>query len=376
MVAGIIAEFNPFHSAHKYLIDCARQDGADTVVCVMSGYFVQRGEGAIFTKWARAEAALKCGADIIIELPVRYSMSTAMKFALGGVKLLDSINVDCIYFGSECGDEKLIKEVADKVLESDGEILRFLKEGMSYAAAREAAVGSDILSNPNDTLAVEYINAIKQINSKMNYKAVKRIGANHDSLKKGEFCSAGYLRNNLNELKEYVPDDAYKIFKKQIDDGFVYDYSKAKLPVMIKLRSMTKQEIYALPDISEGLGDRLYNAIRVSKDYEELISNTKSKRYTEARVRRILMSALLLIEKSEITDLPKYIKVLGFNKNAECLFKNAKLPVIIRANEKKSLDKSSIQEYNLECRADDIYALLLKKSLPCGATMTQPVIKE
>ena len=376
MIAGIIAEFNPLHSAHKYLIDCARQNGADIVVCVMSGNFVQRGEGALFTKWARTQAALKCGADIVIELPVRYSMATAMKFALGAVKLLDGINADCIYFGSECGDENLIKEVADKIQKSDEKILSLLKEGISYASARQKAVGSEILSNPNDTLAVEYVNAISRINSNMKFKAIKRIGAKHDSQEQNEFCSASYLRNNLDKLEQFVPKAAYNIYKNEIEKGLVYDYNKVHLPILIKLRSMTKGEIECLPDISEGLGDRLFNAAKVSTSYDELINNSKSKRYTEARIRRILMSALLGIDKSKIDCLPTYIKVLGFNQKAKYLFKSAKLPIIMRANDINSLDNFSKLEYNLECKVDDIYSLLLKTGLQCGITKTQPIIKE
>ena len=229
-ICGVIAEFNPFHNGHDHLINTIKSDNDSVVVAVMSGNFVQRGEPAIISKFARAKAAILSGVDLVLELPLPYSISTAMYFANGGIDILKSLGVvDTLCFGSESGNIAPLTAVASRL--NNPEFKSFLKEelssGITFAAARQKAfekfspnVESSILENPNDTLAIEYILAAERLGLKVDYKVVKRFGAAHDShIKTDNICSASELRKtpSLLDLKEpYMPKASYDIFAEEI----------------------------------------------------------------------------------------------------------------------------------------------------------------
>lgn len=385
-LCGIIAEFNPLHKGHKYLIDAAHKE-FDTVACVISSNFVQRGDTAVISKFKRAEAALKCGADIVAELPVPWSMSTAQNFALGGVSQLMALGCECIMFGSECGDILALKHAAD-ILE-DPLFPNFLSEelqkGITFAAARENAAKrlglcNSILSTPNDTLAVEYITAARQLGYTGQFKCVKRIGAAHDSKENNPLAvSASMIREHLISgdigfAERFMPTELRGFLKKDI----ISDIRNIESGILSVLRGKPKNELSLLPDISEGLENKLYFSIRVAKSYEELCNITKTKRYSLARIRRLVLSAFLGIDNSFFKKRPPYVRILGFNSKGSNILANitqTEIPIITRVGELKKADGFAAKVFETECRATDLYSLSLFSPQECGAEYTSKLLK-
>lgn len=392
-VIGIICEFNPFHNGHKYLIDSVKKDG-DAVVCVMSGNFVQRGESAIADKRIRAKTALLCGADLVIELPVAFSVSGAQTFARGGVKLLDSLGcVDTIVFGSECGDTESLKKAAKALTDSkvQNEIYTYMQTGITFAAARENAVRkvfgdriADILKNPNDILGVEYIAALNLLRSKIKPQAISRKSISHNSKDyDGAFASAMLIREKMRNgenYREFMPDKAFEVLQKAAEEGKASsDYSKLEMPILAFLRKATAQDFIGVPDVSEGIENRIIAAARNANSLTEVFDGAKTKRYTHARIRRIVLCAFLGIKKSHIACGMPYIHILGFSENGKQQLlpelKNAKLPVAVRASDFSNLGAEANESFKLECTATDIYNLTLPKIRNCGTEMTDnPVV--
>ncbi len=392
-VIGIICEFNPFHNGHKYLIDSVKKDG-DTVVCVMSGNFVQRGESAVADKRIRAKAALSCGADLVIELPVAFSVSGAQTFARGGVKLLDSLGcIDTIAFGSECGDTEKLKKAAKSLNDSNvqNEINSLMQTGITFAAAREKAVRkvfgdetADILKNPNDILGVEYISALNFLHSKIKPHAVSRKSVSHNSKNSdGVFASAMLIREkmrNVEDYREFMPDKAFEVLQKAAEEGKApSDYSKLEMPILVFLRKATAKDFIGVPDVSEGIENRILASSHNANTLAEVFDGAKTKRYTHARIRRIVLCAFLGIKKSHIACGMPYIHILGFSENGKQQLlpelKNAKLPVAVRASDFSSCGAVASESFKLECTATDIYNLTLPKIRNCGTEMTDnPVV--
>lgn len=388
-VSGVICEFNPFHNGHEYLLRKMRENGATHIVACMSGNFTQRGEPAVFNKYDRTRAALSCGADLVIELPVTFALSGAERFAFGGVYLLDSLGCcDELFFGSESGNIDLLSQAANAVdsAELSPLIQKYLSHGMTFAAARRSAVAelfdegtAAVLSQPNDILGVEYIRAVNRIGSAMTPGTVYRCGAEHDSSEvSGKFASASHLRSMIGKgenIRQFVPERAYEIFSGSDNPPADGGRMKRLIPMlMYRLRMMSVQDIAALPEISEGLENRIYSAVRQAVSYEELITLIKSKRYTRARIERILMYALLGFEKERLPIVPGYIKVLGFNERGREILRLARekssMPIIMKYSDIKKHGEVIRREYETECRCDDIYALTGQNILPCGKNMT------
>lgn len=385
-IFGIVAEYNPFHNGHKYLVDQAKALGADAVVAVMSGNWVQRGDTGIISKFARTHEALECGVDLVAELPTFWAMATAQKFAEGAITVLENLGIDTLIFGSECGDtERLIKTAyCVRSAEFSGKMREYLDSGLTPAKARESAVealcqSGELLRSPNDTLAVEYISAAKSLNSKMRFVAIKRQGTGHDSNQAvGEFCSASALREmilsgDLSEAKRYMPEKSFEILYEQFKNGKVSDLKAMEKTVLTALRTMTPTDYKQLPDISEGIENRLYMAARVSATLPQLLDNTATKRYTNARLRRLILSAFLKAKADDIPTSVPYIRILGCNAIGADVLKdaraNSKLPVIMRSTALKS-DKT----FEFEARASDIYTLSQSVPDPCGSEFTNGVI--
>lgn len=394
-IIGIICEFNPFHNGHKYLIDSVKKDG-DTVVCIMSGNFVQRGEPAIIDKRQRAKTALLCGADLVIELPAAFSVAGAQTFARGGVKLLDSLGiVDTLVFGSECGStEKLIR--AAEAVENENvqnEIFTLMQTGVTFASAREMAVRlvfgdeiADILHNPNDILAVEYISALKILRSEIKPQAVLRKGVSHDDTETdGAFASASFIREKMKigeSIEKYIPCEAFEILDKAVKAGHApADYGKLDVAILAFLRKADAKDFSDVPDVSEGIENRILTAARNSNTLSEVFDNAKTKRYTHARIRRIVLCAFLGLNNSYIACGMPYIHVLGFSDKGKELLHNAKksarLPIAVRASDISNLTETAKRSFKLECTVTDIYNLTLPKIRNCGTEMTDsPVIIE
>jgi len=396
-IFGIVSEFNPFHNGHEALVSASKAAGADYVVAVMSGNFVQRGEFSIADKHLRTRLALAGGVDMVIELPLAYSVATAGRFAPGAVSILSACGVvDTIAFGSESGDYTSLAKIADIV---DSDITRinlkpFLSEGMTFAKARQLAaekqVGrelSDLLATPNNALAVEYLRAAKFFDwntqdGVVGVFTIQRLLVAHDAhAPSGNIASASYLRAHMDDKEtrsRYMPPDCVEILSRAADGAFPFDKTKAETAILSHLRRLNIQDLSNLPDLSEGLEHRLYNAIRTAASLEELHQLVKTKRYTMARVRRLVISAFLGITARDQTTPPAYIRVLGYRKTAANLpgliGREASLPVGTSLMRLSKLSDNAKRQAELEALAGDLYTLCLPEPRPCGEEYRVKVI--
>ncbi len=383
---GIIAEFNPLHKGHEYLINEAQKYG--TVVCVISGNFVQRGDTAIAEKRIRTKAALIAGADVVLEMPVLWSMSTAQNFALGGVSALKAAGCEKIIFGSECGSIDVLKNTAEILMSAEfaEKITQKLKSGITFAAARQAVaeelgVPAGILSGANNNLGIEYILAAKSIGFNVEFETVCRKGAAHDSMDEAEFVSASLLRKRIAEedfefCKKYIPQKVLPLFTKES----VSDISRLDRAILAVLRTKSQQEFSCLPDLSEGVENKLQSALKLAKNVEELYNNIKVKRYTLARIRRLVLSAFIGLDDSFFMKPMPYVRVLGFSLKGEnalkVMAKTSNIPIITRASQIKELGCAEQKIFETECRATDLFMLSLKEPGETGLEYTAKLIKK
>lgn len=398
-VAGIVAEYNPFHNGHAHHIEKTRESGggceATHVVAVMSGSFVQRGEPAMLNKFDRARAALAGGADLVLELPLPWSLTSAEKFAFGAVSMLDSLGcVDVISFGSEAGTLSPL-ERAVNTMESERyqNLMRyFMTTGISFPEAQQKALTEiagascgDLLSTPNNTLAIEYIKALRRLSSPIQPFTVPRYRVQHDSsVPLGNFASATYLRSviqndRLSASFPFMPTACTSVLSDAAAQGRAPALREPlERAVLSRLRSLSLDDIAALPAISEGLENRLYNAIRTASSLEELENAVKTKRYPLTRVRRLLWAAYLGVPKTAPDAKPPYLRILAANTRGKEILSNAKpqIPLLHRASQVEKMDEECKRLWELECRATDLHALAFPKPLSCGMDMTTGLIRE
>jgi len=398
-VLGIVVEYNPLHNGHLYhLQESIKMTKCKYVVAVMSGNFVQRGEPAILDKWQRTEMALKGGVDLVIELPVIYATSTAENFAYGAIKLLDSLKiVDCISFGSEEGSLDRLVKIADILLNEPLEYRKYLKKylenGLTFAKARELAILkvtgdkelAKTLQTSNNILGIEYLKALKKIKSPILPFTVKRKGALYTSTKlEGEFASATSIRkaikeHAIEEIKKYLPPFTLEILERNFNEGKGPVYLEHFSPIIFYLlrQGHTLQHIF---DVAEGIENKIYKAANKTNRLEELIKRVKSKRYTESRIRRILLHLILGIDKRLFKEFdgPNYIRVLGFNEKGQKILKEIKkrshLPIITKvAQYKEKISDSRMFEKDLF--ATDVYTLAYKNFGISKLDFYHPIIK-
>ena len=321
---GIIAEYNPFHNGHMYHLQKAKEEsGAQYTICVMSGNFVQRGTTSIINKWKKAELALQNGIDLVIELPTIYSVSSAENFAQGAIKLLESLGiVDGISFGAETSDYGALNNIAT-ILSDEPKVYKDLlnkelKKGLSFPKARENALMLylndnkryvDILHSPNNILAIEYLKSLKKIKSTIQPIPVKREKVYYNDNKiVDDFASATAIRSMLKnkqfgDIRKVVPDVTYEVLRKESElENIVLDLSSYEKELIYTLRKMTVKEIEDLPDVTEGLEYSIKNAVSMSNDINHILDVIKSKRYTQTRLQRILIYALLGITKKDVIE--------------------------------------------------------------------------
>lgn len=396
-VAGIVAEYNPFHNGHAYHIEKTRElDGgceATHIVAVMSGSFVQRGEPAVITKFDRARAALAGGADLVLELPVPWSLSSAESFAFGAVSMLQSLGcVDYISFGSEAGTLAPL-EKAITVMETPRfhTLMKyFMDTGISFPEAQQKALAEiagkscgDLLSTPNNTLAIEYLKALRRLNSSIRPFTIARYKVEHDSeVPLGNVASATYLRSLLKSDRTiaafpFMPSACVSVLSDAAQKGVALP-ERLERAVLARLRTLTPADIAALPGVSEGLENRVYNAIRQATDLTSLEESIKTKRYPLTRVRRLIWAAFLGIpKKTPFTPVP-YLRVLAANSRGKELLSAAKptVPVIHRSSQVAKLDETVQALWDLECRATDLQALAFPTPLPCGADHTTGIVRD
>lgn len=409
---GIICEYNPFHNGHLRQLRLAREAvGEDcALVCLMSGNYVQRGEPAVFPKAVRAEAALRCGADLVLELPLTAALSSAESFAAGGVEILSALGCDYLCYGMESEDNNLLMSTAKANLDPafDSLLRAGLETGCSYAAARQRALealGAGAgLNAPNDLLAVEYLKALLRLHSSMEPLPIRRTGSYHAEtldpaapsatairsiLCRDEHCSSasfvkpsplgeGAERSESDEggfppaaatpWRAAIPVSIHSLYA----DAPVHSLQAGERAMLAILRTLPDADFQALPYGSEGLWSKLMKACRACGSTEEILSAVKSKRYALSRVRRMLLCAVLGLTAADLKKQPPYVRVLGFDRTGRALLREWKprFP-LVNAGERPA----DAAYYALECRAADLYSLFSAQGpRPAGEEGRQRVI--
>ena len=391
--AGIIAEFNPLHRGHEALIRAARESGASHIAVVMSGDFVQRGEPALLSKWERAETALRCGADVVVELPLPWAMAGAERFALGGVFLLAQLGCQRLCFGSECGDAGALERLAELLLSPafSAQVKAEVSRGITFAAAREDAVrilageeAAALLQSPNNTLGVEYLKAARTLGVPLEPFTISRVGAgHHDAAPAGGIMSATALRGRIvrgENWEPYVPEQAVPVLRRALAAGICpAEVSRMERAILARLRTLGPEELARLPDVSEGLENRLFSAIRRAGTLSELYALLKTKRYPLARLRRLVLSAFLGVTAQDGEGLPPYVRPLGLREEGVPFLREAKrtgnVPVLSHSSEFLHLDKKGRNMIELEGKGSDLHALFLPAPTPCGRNLSHGMVR-
>lgn len=404
-ILGIVSEYNPFHNGHIHHLEISKQlTKTDFTVAVMSGNFVQRGDTALVDKWTRTEMALKGGIDLVLELPTVYAISSAENFADGAVKILNSLGVvDYLSFGSEVGEISPLNDVASILYKEPKEfsslISAQLKSGLSYPRAREIALSqffgtsqkyTDILNNPNNILGVEYLKSIKKHRSHIKPLTIKRDYSDYNSKTvRNGIASATAIRTMIQNGKNphrVVPFETYELLDACLENGKVIpDLSVFEKEIIYILRRMTLSEIANLPDVSEGLENRIKLAVNSVNNLNDLISNIKTKRYTQSRIQRILLYALLNISQKDINAskrLTPYIRVLGFNKHGKRIISaiaaaNPKLKIIVSVKKfmENCNDNALRNMISKDIFASNVYTLGYKKDPIANLDYTHKVVE-
>lgn len=417
-VLGIIAEYNPFHNGHLYHLEASKKlTGADYTVAIISGNFTQRGSTSIVDKWSKTKMALENGIDLVIELPVMYSISSAENFADGAIKILNSLGiVNYLSFGTETSDISILNNIAN-ILYSEPEKYKKLlsielEKGLSFPKARENALldyikNSDdivpenriidfekygkVLSSPNNILGIEYLKALKKYKSSINPVCISRFATDYNSTKLSKidnltsncnpqnFASATAIREliknkNFDTIKTVMPLKSYSILMDCINSGCVTpDLNCFEKEIIFTLRKMSIEQIANLPDVSEGLEFSIKKAVNSCNNINNFLDIVKSKRYTVTRLQRILLYALLGISKEDMQLSKKvekpYVRVLGFNDNgkklvSEIATKNPELKLITSV--KKFVDSNSNKDlqiiFDKDVLATDVYSLAFENN--------------
>lgn len=381
---GIIAEYNPFHLGHEYQIRQIREKrNAECIVVVISGDFVQRGAPAWTDKFLRTEMALAGGADMVFELPVHYATASAEGFAYGGVSLLHSLGfVDEICFGSECGDIAMLQQIADTLVsrkeEIQAAISHRIKKGENYPSAREQVLREllpsvfarypDLLNGANNILAIEYLKALKQINSPMKATTIPRSGAHyHEQNIDMERASASgirhYYQQNACLPADRLPNYVQTLLESHLGRFPIEENDFSDL-LYYRLRTMDERALNIL-DMTESLYQRIRNMLPAYQDAESFTELIASKNYTTSRVRRVLLH--LLLELYPTDPAPSYARILGFSRSCSHLLRTpGKIPVITKAaNADKVLFSPNAKEaWDADIRAHDLYRYILKRKYP------------
>ncbi|NRT89167.1 nucleotidyltransferase [Clostridium beijerinckii] len=348
ILTGIITEYNPFHKGHEYhLINAKSDTNADGIVCVMSGNFMQRGIPAIIDKWKRAEMAIKNGVDLVLELPLVYSISSAEHFAFGSVSLLNSLGViDHLYFGSEEGNISILEDIAKVLVSEPLRYKKLLKDnldlGLPFHLSRANALKDylnsnkllDTISNSNNILGIEYIKSLIRLNSEIVPKTIKREGSLYNDINISDsFASATSIRKHLkekslNDLADIMPKASYDILLNLSSSNYPFIFEEDTFKY-IKYKLLTNERSLSnLPDASEGIDNKILKEILKSNSLNELILNSKSKRYTYTRISRILLQSFLNLEDFDLLNLSKssvpYARVLAFNSTGQSILKSIK----------------------------------------------------
>lgn len=391
-ICGVICEYNPFHNGHRLLLDRLHADGG-AAVAVLSGPFVQRGEPAILSRRSRVAAALLGGADLVVELPAVWACAGAERFAAAGIAILQGLGcVDELWYGSEHPDGNRHLAAA-RLLDSPAfspVLQSFLRDGRTFAAARSAAAAqltdpetAALLSSPNDTLGVEYCKAILRQASPIRPHPILREAAPHDSAVTAHgIASASFIRDRLRAgilPESLLPAEILPLLRRDLKlQGGPSDPELLSRAVLARLRTMTPEQAAALPDISEGLEHRLLQAARTAPSLTALYDACKTRRYTHARIRRLVWAALLGVTEADQAALPPYIRILGLSPRGSEILRAvssaATLPLVSGPTEIRRLSPFAQRIFQLECAAGDLWGLSTPIVQPAGAEFTDGVL--
>lgn len=402
-VCGIICEYNPFHNGHMHQITEARKlSKAKYVIAVMSGNFVQRGEPAVVDKWARTEMALRCGADLVLELPTVYAISSAQYFASGAIDILKKTGVVThISFGSESFEGKdgarRLLEIAKATINGPEIDQESLKKGASFAAASR----NSVLSQPNDILATEYLRAMQHLDAKMEIVPIKRVGEGHIGVGSAIYIRKLLAEGDIEKIQNSMPEQAFKILKREILAGKGPIFSSAMDEIVLAdLRRLGVEGLRDRPFVSEGLEFKIFSEACECNTFNELISECTSKRYTSSRIRRIVFASVLGILRKMVYLSVPYIRILGLRGESgeliDLLREKAAVPVITSrakflrdmkrdsrisdcifcANAAGYCAKTAIEFLEIESNAADLYSLTFKyaNSRAGASDTTHPIV--
>ena len=384
-ISGIICEYNPFHNGHLYHIEQTRKHGATHIVAVMSGNFVQRGDVAVINKFERAKAAVRCGADLVIELPVAYCLSAAEVYAKGAMYILKGLGcVDELSFGSECGDIDLLTEAvkATYACSKLPELEELMKRGNSYPKALQIIIrqtcGDELgmlFSYPNNVLAIEYLRAMIAVKLKIQPFTVKRNSSHDSAVPVGNVASASLIRqlmeNQSEDFDDLVPEVSADALSACAATGMTARFENLDRILMYRLRTATADELVHLPEVGQGLENKILSA-RNETSLESMLLAMKSKRYPMARLRRILLDLLIGIKPEDTDSPPPYGRILALNERGKDILAAAKdagttLPYATSLAKLAELGGTAKQCAELEARATAVYGLAQRTISPADA---------
>ncbi len=376
-IAGIVCEYNPFHNGHAFHIRKSREllgeDGA--VLCVMSGDFVQRGEAACYSKFARAEAACRSGADLVVELPLPWSLSSAEGFARGAVGLLGALGATKLCFGSESGELAPLDALAQSLLQPG--LINEIKDrlsgdgNLSFAAARELAVrarlgaAADLLRQPNDILAVEYLKAVYELRLDLEPVPILRQGCAHDQSGGPGQRSASEIRKRIaagKALDQDMPLSALSVLMKERELGReIRDRSVYETALLSRLRLFDEAYFNRLPGAADGLGNRMFRAVREEAGYDAVLAAAKTKRFALSRIRRLALCACLGVTDGASDGVPPYARILAFNPRGRELLRyigsRSPVPLVTKPAAVHQLSPACEKLFTLCANAHDFYVL-------------------
>ncbi len=408
-VCGIIAEYNPLHNGHlHHIVESRRITGADYIIVIMGGNFMQRGTPAIMDKYERTRTALSCGADLVIELPAYYSTGSAEYFAMGAVSLLDKLGiVDNLCFGSENGDISVFQKFSQITSQESPEyqnlLQSHLKSGVSYPTARTTAILQlcpeltpfiSVLKSPNNILGLEYMKSIYRQHSSIEPVTIRRCGSNYHEIRLGiNQSSSSAIRNALltgipiTDLQNHMPEESYTIFTQYLQKNKALQINDFSQILYYKLLTERHKGFQNYVDVSEALSDRICNNIYQFKNYEDFCDLLKTKEVTYSRISRCLLHILLDMHKDDLDayinelDITPYARILGFKKSSTPLLsqinKTTRIPLITKlADAKDILTEEAYSMLQKEIQINDIYSAMqaLQSNRPMANEYSTPIV--
>ncbi|MDE5884916.1 MAG: nucleotidyltransferase family protein [Oscillospiraceae bacterium] len=401
-IAGIVCEYNPLHNGHVHHIRETQRHGATHIIAVLSDNFVQRGDAAVLHKFDRARLAIQSGVDLVLELPVLCSCAPAEVYASGAVGLLQKLNIlDMLSFGCSVEDPRIFREfleISDLILESHSEELReFLKSGYSYPASvsklcriyHPEHVG--LLDDPNNLLGLEYVRAMRKLHCNWEILTIPRQQVSHDSPIPGkDFASASYLRevilkknnlNFLNILDHYMPESVQDVLEIKIREKQLASLHFLEQAILYRLRVISESELLQLPDMTPSLAGRFLKYRNVL-NLEEFFRNVRTKCFTMARIRRILVSMLLDLQQREVQQLrenPPYVRILALNQKGSELLRilreTSEIPLGTSLRKLSKLNPQAEKLAGMEYRTAQIYSLAQEQMQSPEREFTEKIIK-